>query len=121
MIVAGVGVAAAVGAVLRYLVDQGIQHRHEQVLPWGTFVVNISGSFLLGVVTGLGLHHGLPADAVTVLGAGLLGGYTTWSTYLWESLALVESGARPAAAVNLVGSLAAGVVAAAAGLGLALL
>jgi CrcB protein len=54
-----------------------------------------------------------------VLGTGFLGGYTTWSTYLWESLALVEAGAWVPAALNLLGSLAVGLLAAAAGLGLA--
>jgi CrcB protein len=117
----GVAVAAAVGAALRYLVDQIVQHQHDQTFPWGTFVINVSGSLLLGLVTGLAVHHGLPAVAATVIGVGLLGGYTTWSTYLWESIALAETGAIGQAALNVVGSLAAGFAAAAAGFGLALL
>ena len=116
-----IGGAAALGAVCRYLVDQVIQHRHDQVFPWGTFVVNVSGSLLLGLTIGLAAHHGLPAVPTAVAGAGFLGGYTTWSTYLWETLALAETGAVGQAALNLVGSLGVGLAAAAAGLGLALL
>jgi CrcB protein len=116
-----VALAAAVGAALRYLVDQVVQHQHDQTFPWGTFVINISGSLLLGLTTGLAIHHGLPAVAATVIGVGLLGGYTTWSTYLWESLALAEAGAVGQASLNVVGSLAVGVGAAAAGFGFALL
>jgi fluoride exporter len=116
-----VGVAAAVGAALRYLVDQIVQHQHDQTFPWGTFVINVSGSLLLGLTIGLASHHGLPTVAATVIGVGLLGGYTTWSTYLWESVALAETGAVSQAALNVFGSLAAGFAAAAAGFGLALL
>lgn len=114
-----VGVAASVGAVFRYLLDQVVQHQHDQAFPWGTFVINVSGSFLLGLVTGATVHAGLPRATATVLGVGLLGGYTTWSTYLWETFALAESGSRGQAALNLVGSVVLGLLAAAAGLGLA--
>jgi fluoride exporter len=117
----GIGVAAALGAVARYLVDQVVQHQHDQTFPWGTFVINVTGSLLLGLTLGLATHHGLPAVPTTLIGVGFLGGYTTWSTYLWESLALAETGALGAAALNVVGSLAVGCAAAAAGFGLALL
>ena len=116
-----VSLAAAVGAVARYALDIVIQRRHASGLPWGTFAINVSGSLALGLVTGLAIHHGLGSDAVSILGAGLLGGYTTWSTFVWETYALDEQGRRPAAALNVVGSLAIGLAAAAAGLGLALL
>jgi fluoride exporter len=116
-----VGVAAALGAAARYLVDQVVQHQHDQTFPWGTFVINVTGSFLLGLTLGLATHHGLPPVPTTLIGVGLLGGYTTWSTYLWESLALAEAGALGEAALNVVGSLAAGFAAAGAGFALALL
>lgn len=114
-----VALAASLGAVCRYLLDLVVQHRHAQAFPWGTFVINVSGSLVLGLVTGWSLHAGLPRVPTTVLGVGLLGGYTTWSTYLWETFALAESRARAQAVLNLVGSLAAGLLAAAAGLALA--
>jgi len=116
-----VGLASAAGAVSRYLIDALVQAQHDRDFPWGIFVVNVSGSLLLGLVTGLGLHHGLAGTVVTVVGVGFAGGYTTWSTYIWDSLSLVGSGDRPAAAVNLLGSLGACLAAAAAGFGLALL
>jgi CrcB protein len=113
-----VAVAAALGAVCRYLLDQAVQHRYGSAFPWGTVVINVSGSLLLGLVTGLASAHGLPAVPTAVLGTGFLGGYTTWSTYLWETLVLAEGGAPGLAALNLLGSLAAGLAAAAAGFGL---
>jgi CrcB protein len=69
----------------------------------------------------LATHHGLPTGPTVVLSAGFCSGYTTWSTYAWESLALAETGALLQAAANLVGSLVLGLAAAVAGLGLALL
>ena len=116
-----VGLAAAAGAVCRYLLDQFVQHRHGHAFPWGTFVINVTGSLLLGLVTGLAVHHGLPAAVTTVAGAGFISSYSTWSTYVWESLALAETGTLARAAANLLGSLAAGFAAAAAGFALALL
>ena len=116
-----VAVFAALGAVARYLLDLAIQRRHERTFPFGTLTINIVGSLLLGLLTGLRLHHGLGSTTTTVVGVGFCGGFTTFSTWMWESLALAESGAIAQAVVNIAGSLALGVAAAAAGLGLALL
>lgn len=113
-----VGVAAAVGASCRYLLDQVIQHQHDRTFPWGTFTINVSGSLLLGLVLSLAEHHGLMSNATTIIGVGFAGGYTTWSTLMWESLALGEAGALAESAGNVVGSLAAGFAAAAVGFGL---
>ena len=121
MTLALVMVAAAVGAPLRYVVDQAVQHRWPGAFPTGTLTVNLSGSFLLGLLTGLAAQHGLAPQAVTVLGTGLLGAYTTFSTFSYETVRLLEDGAVAEAALNVVGSLALGLAAAAAGLGLALL
>jgi CrcB protein len=116
-----VSAAAALGAVCRYVIDIVIQRNHRSGVPWGTFVINITGSLLLGLVTGLAVHHGFGAHLTTVIGVGLCGGYTTWSTFTWETFALAEGGRLVAAATNVLGSLAIGLAAAAAGLGLALL
>src|SRR4051794_4557167 len=113
--------AAGFGALARYAVDGGGEHRTRATFPAGTLVVNLTGSFVLGLVSGLAVHGGLDADVATVVGAGFAGGYTTFSTWAWESLALAEVGARPAAVLNVVGSFATGLLAAAAGLGVALL
>ena len=115
-----IGLAAAGGAMGRYLLDQVIQHQHDMIFPWGTFVINVLGSFVLALTTGLAAHHGLPAGLTIVIGVGLCGGFTTWSTYCWESLATAETGALGQASLNIFGSLAAGFAAAAAGLAIAL-
>lgn len=114
-----VGLAAAVGALARYLLDQFVSSRSDSAFPWGTFTVNVTGSLVLGLVTGLVLAGGLGAGPAVVLSAGLAGGYTTWSTWTWETLALAEAGALLEAAANVVGSVAVGLVAAAAGFALA--
>ena len=116
-----VALAAGVGAVTRYAVDQALTARTRGRFPTGTFVINITGSALLGLVTGLALHHGLGSTSAAVVGAGFAGGFTTFSTWVWECLALAETGASRTAATYGVGSFVAGLVAAAAGLGLALL
>ncbi|HWC35296.1 MAG TPA: fluoride efflux transporter CrcB [Mycobacteriales bacterium] len=111
-----VAAAAALGAAARYALDIAVQRRHRSVLPWGTFVINVSGSFALGVVTGLATHHGLGGHWDAVLGTGLLGGYTTWSTFAWESFALGEQRRMGAAVLNVAASMGLGLSAAAAGL-----
>lgn len=108
----GTALAGGVGAVLRYLVDLGIARLAGRRFPWGIFLVNLSGSFALGLVTAA-----LPGAAV-LLGAGLLGGYTTFSTAMLDAVALWRDGERPAAAFDAVGMLLLGLLAA--GLGLAL-
>lgn len=116
-----VALAAGLGAVVRYVVDQVVEHRTGARFPYGTAVINIIGSLLLGLTTGLALHHGLSPAPTLIIGSGFAGGYTTLSTWAWESLALAEDGDLLEAGVNIVGSFATGLAAAAAGLGLALL
>lgn len=116
-----VAVAAGIGALARYGLDQYVQRRHDGVFPAGTLAVNVTGSFALGVISGLALHHGLGDPALAVLAAGFTGGYTTFSTWTYETLALATTGSLLEASANIVVSLAAGVAAAAAGFGLALL
>jgi CrcB protein len=115
-----VGLASGLGALARYLLDQVIQHQHDSVFPFGTFTVNVTGSLLLGLVTGLSVHHGLPRGPAVALSAGFCSGYTTWSTFSYETLALAETGALRQAAANIVASVAAGIAAAAGGFALAL-
>lgn len=114
-----VGVAGALGAPLRYVVDTLMSERVEGAFPLGTLAVNVSGSFVLGLIAGLALYHGLSRPPKLVLGTGLLGAYTTFSTFSFETLQLAEAGESRAAAVNVLGSVIAGTLAAAAGLGLA--
>jgi CrcB protein len=109
-------IAGAVGALLRYEVDRAVQRRSGHDLPLGILLVNISGSFALGVLVGLVEHRGIPATAVTVAGTGLLGAYTTFSTLTFDSVALIGAGRRRAALGNLGLSLVLGLGAAALGL-----
>ncbi|MDQ6649408.1 MAG: fluoride efflux transporter CrcB [Actinomycetota bacterium] len=119
MIVLGVALAGAVGAPARFLLDTWLSERLARAFPWGTLVVNVSGSLLLGVVAGLGLYHGLPDTPRLLLATGFCGAYTTFSTFAVETVRLARDGARGAAVANTVGSLVAGLLAAAAGLALA--
>lgn len=109
-------VAAAIGAPSRYLLDGWVQDRTSGAFPWGTLTVNVSGCVLLGLLTGLGLYHGLDATTGTVLGAGGLGAYTTFSTFTFETIRLAEEGALDQAFLNAAASLLVGLAAASAGL-----
>ncbi len=114
-------VAAAAGALARYLLDSVVQDRTGGRFPWGTCIINITGSFLLGLVTGAVLYHGFSAQGRFVVATGFCGAYTTFSTFTFETLSLAESGRPLAAARIVVLSTAGGLVAAAAGLALATL
>ncbi len=87
----------------------------------GTVLVNASGSLLLGILTGLSLYHGFGTHLLAIIGTGLCGGYTTWSTASWETIHLLHTGHHRDAAVYTVGGLVVCLGAAAAGLGLAAL
>ena len=108
--------AAAVGAPARYLLDGYVRDRREGAFPWGTLVVNVTGCFVLGVITGLGLYHGLGGTTRTVIGTGGMGAYTTFSTFTFETIALVEGGDRRDAVRYTAASLALGLLAATVGL-----
>jgi fluoride exporter len=105
----------AVGAPLRYLADLAVQSRHDTVFPWGTFAVNVAGCFLLGGVAGAVYAGAAPEWLLTVVGTGFSGALTTFSTFGFETVRLVQDGARWAALANALGSLAAGLAACAAG------
>ena len=117
--VAGVALAGAVGAPARYLLDGYISDRMAPPLPRGTIVVNISGSFLLGLLTGLGLYHGLARTPRLVLGTGFCGAYTTFSTFSFQTARLGEEKEVRAAALNVALSVVLSTAAAALGLWLA--
>jgi CrcB protein len=110
--------AAAVGAPLRYLVDRSVADRVDGAFPWGTLLVNASGSLVLGLLTGLALYHAFPKAPKVILGTGFCGAYTTFSTFTFETVRLVEEGALKEAFGNAAGTLV--TCAALAGLGLAL-
>ena len=113
-----VALAGGAGAVLRALLIHHLGLRRSDPLPVGTMVVNASGSLVLGVLTGLALYHGLGPHVLAVVGVGLCGGYTTWSTASWETLHLLHTGHRGEAVVYTLGGLAACLAAAGCGIGL---
>lgn len=121
MLTVAVALAAGLGAVSRYALDRVVQHRTGGDFPYGTLLINVSGSLLLGLALGLTAHHGLPSQVTLVSGVGFAGGFTTLSTWAWECLALAETGQLRSAFLNAIGSFSAGLLAAAAGFGLALL
>jgi CrcB protein len=109
-----VALGAAVGAPLRYLTDQAIRARHDSVFPWGTVTVNVTGSLLLGFLVGLPAN-----DAFLLLaGTGFCGALTTYSTFSYETLRLVQTRAWPVAVASVLANLGAGIGAAFAGVAL---
>jgi CrcB protein len=112
-------VGAMVGAPLRYLTDRAVQARHDSVFPWGTFTVNITGCLILGLLTGAVTYHAASTGTQLLLGTGLCGALTTYSTFSYETLRLAETGARFFAAVNVVAGVVAGLGAAFVGTALA--
>jgi CrcB protein len=108
-----VALGAAVGAPLRYLVDRAVSSRHDSLFPWGTFAVNVAGSFLLGLLAAATLHT--PAPVMAALGTGLCGALTTYSTFGYETVRLLQDRARLIAILNVSASIVAGLGAGAAG------
>ncbi|HYF71932.1 MAG TPA: fluoride efflux transporter CrcB [Nocardioides sp.] len=106
---------AAVGAPGRYLVDRAVQARHDSRMPWGTMLVNVVGSLVLGVLVGLAAGRGVPDAVMLTLGTGLCGALTTYSTFGYETVRLLEEGDRLLALLNVALSLVVGVGAAALG------
>lgn len=107
-------VGGALGAPLRYLADRAVQARHGTAFPWGTLTVNVLGSLALGVLAGAAVA----APAYALLGTGLCGALTTYSTFSYETLLLTRAGTPRYAALNAVVTVAASLGAAAAGLAL---
>ena len=95
LLVLGIGLFGAVGATARFLLDGAVSARASSSFPWGTLQVNLTGAFALGLL----------------VGTGLLGGYTTFSTWMFESHRLGEDGELRASVVNLLGSLILGILA----------
>jgi len=109
--VVGIGVAGCLGALARYGLE-GLVSRRAGAFPWGTFVVNVSGSFLLGVTVALlGDRLAVAPWLRATVAIGFLGAYTTFSTLSLESYRLLETRSYALAGANLVGSVTAGLVA----------
>lgn len=107
--------AGAGGAVARFVIDAEVRRRWPTLFPWGTFLINLTGSVLLGLLAG-----GLASASATyaIIGTGFCGGYTTFSTAMVETIRLAQRRARVVAFVYAVGSLVLCTAAAAAGVAL---
>ncbi len=106
-----IGAVGGLGAIGRFLLDGLVSERVAIDFPLGTLVVNLSGAFLLGLCLGVSLR----GNGLAVAGTGVLGSYTTFSTWMLETQRLTEDGQFAAAALNVVASLVIGVAAAALG------
>lgn len=107
-----VGVGGFFGAIARYVVDGVVSQQSGGAFPWGTLVINISGSLLLGFLFALTVERGvLPAESRAPLMVGFLGAYTTFSTLMLESWRLIEDGSVVTGALNLAGSSLIGIAA----------
>ena len=100
------GAAGGVGAVVRYVLDTAVSRRVRGPLPLATIGINVTGSFVLGLIAGAALSGVADSGVQAVLGTGFLGGYTTFSTASYQSVSLALSGRWGAAVVNGVGTMA---------------
>ena len=115
LIIAGIALAGGFGAGLRYVSDSLITSKLSGDYPWATSIINGSGSFAIGLITGLGTMV-LSAEWILVIGTGLLGGFTTFSTASFETVRLIQRAEIAKGLVHGFGGLALCVLAATAGL-----
>ena len=114
-----IAVGGAFGALARYALDTWVGERFGAAFPLGTMVINVSGSFALGLLFALAMERGVLSPEIRPpLIIGFLGAYTTFSTWMLQSWALIEQGAWISAGVNLIGSVVLGLLAVVAGLAL---
>ena len=111
-----VALAGAVGAPARFTLDGWLQRRAQTSVPVGTLAINLTGAFALGVVVGLLDAHHLDPNVETVMSAGFLGGFTTFSTFTFEAVRLAEESAWRPLATYLTVTLTGGLLAAVLGL-----
>ncbi|MFD8735165.1 fluoride efflux transporter CrcB [Streptomyces sp. NPDC059618] len=112
-------IGAALGAPLRYLTDRAVQLKHDMVFPWGTLVVNVTGCLILGLLTGAASAGQVSGHLQLLIGTGLCGALSTYSTFSYETLRLTETGAAFYAAANVIVSVMSGLGAAFAGVAFA--
>ncbi|MFC8192609.1 fluoride efflux transporter CrcB [Cellulomonas sp. NPDC057328] len=110
--------AGGLGAAARFVVDGLVRGRVRTSFPWGTVLVNVSGSLLLGVLTGAAAEGAVGPTALVLAGTGFCGGFTTFSTATVETVRMAQDGEVRRAVLNAGGTLATCVAAAAAGLAL---
>ncbi len=111
-VIAGVALGGALGASARYLIDRFVEERSSSIFPWSTFLINISGCLVIGVLAAaLVDRHHIPAWIRIGLIMGVVGGYTTFSTFSQETLGLVDAHDFGVAFAYAAGSLLLGLLA----------
>lgn len=114
--IASVFIGAGVGGALRYVLGELATSRWSTAFPWHTIAINVGGSFFLGLITAIGLQReAMTPELRLFLGVGILGGFTTFSTLSYETVALFQQGLILQAVANMFGSVVLGVVAASLG------
>ena len=113
-----IAVLGGLGAASRFVVDGSIRTRWSRVFPLATLMINVSGSFLIGLINGAHLYHGLGPTWLAVAATGFCGGYTTFSTAMAETVRLIQAGELRRATANAVGSVLLCLAAAALGVAL---
>ena len=105
-----IAIGGALGSVARYLFSAFVMRTSGTLFPLGTFVVNLAGCVVFGAIAGAAQHRfALTPDARAFLLVGVLGGFTTFSAYAFESVVLLRDGQFLAATANIVGQVVAGV------------
>lgn len=110
-----VGIGGMCGAVLRYILGLWMTSSSQTSWPLGTWIINMSGSLALGVLSALHINQALPSEMWLLLGTGLLGAYTTFSTFGYETLQLLLHREKRKAAIYIAASVIIGVLCAAVG------
>ncbi|MFF0709447.1 MULTISPECIES: fluoride efflux transporter CrcB [Gordonia] len=118
MTILAILIAGALGSVARFVVDGAIKQWRATTFPWATFVINVTGSLLLGILAGLVIYHSAPSELQAIIGTGFCGGYTTFSTASVETVRLAQRRRGWLSLANAAGSLIAAVAACSLGLAL---
>jgi CrcB protein len=116
LLVIAVGLAGACGALVRYIFGRYIAERISSQYPLGTFLINVTGAFVIGVLFALTARKLMSPTLQIILATGFLGGYTTFSTMSWEGVQLARGGSIASSALYLGGNVCVGLIAAVLGM-----
>lgn len=116
MIALWVAVFGGLGAVLRFITDGTLRTVLGRKFPWGTLLINVTGSFILGLLTGFVLRNEVSNNLQLIIGTGFCGGFTTFSTSIFEAVRLIEERRYKAFIIQVFGTAILSLSAAAAGL-----
>jgi CrcB protein len=106
-----IGLAGAMGALMRYVLGRFVAERAGSPFPLGTLLINVSGAFLIGITFAATSHHLISSSVQAILATGFLGGYTTFSTMSWEGVQLIRGGSPWTSMLYLAGTVALGLLA----------